>query len=306
MNLNINEQKRSSGDVYLSQTLVYGIVNCRILLLDLAEVIPLVGDLGDPMSTQYLNDLFGLGVISPQNIESQVHRELASGVPYPVGFNSSTKLSSFPASVLDHKFQKASDALAASADPHYFISVTNLGNIAITSTLGNKDGFILIPVFYNTVLLTLNHLVSLIDELLIKLHTPKVLLDIGIPRDCNRKPILNFIREALSSPIADYILGFIIDSGEYYVPGDFEDEHTDIPKSKDVDSVTEADLFSNISEHIGTKRASIRGRFLKTMKASYSKVCTTFDDKQSQLAKYQPFIQADLLINEIDELIKNI
>lgn len=306
MNLNINNERRSSGDVYLSQTLFYGIVNCRVLLLNLAEEIPLMGDIGDPMNSRYLNDLFGLGVVSSQNIESQVHRELASGVPYPAGFNSSAKLTSLPVSILGHKFQKATDALLASADPHYFLSVTNLGNIAITSTLGNKDGFIIIPVVYNSILVSIDHLVSLIDDLLAKIHIPKVILDLGTPNESNRKSLLNFTREVLSSPITNYILGFMIDSGDHYVPEDFEDEDTGFLTSKDDESLIETDLLSEISERIGTKRLSMRGRFLKTMKASYTKVCNSFEDKQSQLIQYQNFIQADLLINEIDDLLSNI
>ncbi len=83
----------------------------------------------DPISPQYLADLVSWGAIGARTTESQVHRQLASGLSCPVGFKNST----------DGSIQVAVDAIASAAHPHIFLSVTKRGHSAIFSTAGNPD-----------------------------------------------------------------------------------------------------------------------------------------------------------------------
>ncbi|MFU8816388.1 MAG: 3-deoxy-7-phosphoheptulonate synthase [Pseudomonadales bacterium] len=83
----------------------------------------------DPITPQYLADLVSWGAIGARTTESQVHRQLASGLSCPVGFKNST----------DGSIQVAVDAVSSAAHPHIFLSVTKRGHSAIFSTAGNED-----------------------------------------------------------------------------------------------------------------------------------------------------------------------
>jgi len=83
----------------------------------------------DPITPQYLGDLVSWGAIGARTTESQVHRQLASGLSCPVGFKNST----------DGSIQVAVDAINSAANPHIFLSVTKRGHSAIFSTSGNED-----------------------------------------------------------------------------------------------------------------------------------------------------------------------
>ncbi|MEM8766600.1 MAG: 3-deoxy-7-phosphoheptulonate synthase [Pseudomonadota bacterium] len=83
----------------------------------------------DPITPQYLGDLVSWGAIGARTTESQVHRQLASGLSCPIGFKNST----------DGSIQVAVDAINSAAHPHIFLSVTKEGHSAIFSTSGNED-----------------------------------------------------------------------------------------------------------------------------------------------------------------------
>ncbi|MBX3706449.1 MAG: 3-deoxy-7-phosphoheptulonate synthase [Pseudomonadales bacterium] len=83
----------------------------------------------DPITPQYLGDLVSWGAIGARTTESQVHRQLASGLSCPVGFKNST----------DGSIQVAVDAIKSASNPHIFLSVTKRGHSAIFSTSGNED-----------------------------------------------------------------------------------------------------------------------------------------------------------------------
>src|SRR4051812_10737746 len=107
----------------------------RALLLDLAEMdLPTGCEFLDTITPQYLADLVSWGAIGARTTESQVHRELASGLSVPVGFKNGT----------DGNVQIAIDAVQAASHPHSFLSVTKQGLSAIVSTRGNADGHIIL------------------------------------------------------------------------------------------------------------------------------------------------------------------
>ncbi len=107
-----------------------GLRKGRRLLRDLAESgMPCGCEFLDPISPQFFADLVSWGAIGARTTESQVHRELASGLSVPLGFKNGT----------DGNLQICIDAIHAAANPHHFLSVTKEGLAAIVATRGNPD-----------------------------------------------------------------------------------------------------------------------------------------------------------------------
>ena len=107
-----------------------GLRIARRLLLDLNETgVPVGCEFLDMITPQYIGDLVAWGAIGARTTESQVHRELASGLSCPVGFKNGT----------DGNIRIAVDAIRAAQAPHHFLSVTKGGHSAIVSTTGNED-----------------------------------------------------------------------------------------------------------------------------------------------------------------------
>ena len=107
-----------------------GVRLARSLLLDINELgLPCATEFLDTITPQYTADLIAWGAIGARTTESQVHRELASGLSCPVGFKNGT----------DGNVRIAIDAIRAAQSPHHFLSVTKGGHSAIVSTTGNED-----------------------------------------------------------------------------------------------------------------------------------------------------------------------
>ncbi len=112
-----------------------GLRIARQLLLDVNELgLPAGCEFLDMITPQYIADLVSWGAIGARTTESQVHRELASGLSCPVGFKNGT----------DGNVRIAVDAIKAASQPHHFLSVTKGGHSAIVSTLGNEDCHIIL------------------------------------------------------------------------------------------------------------------------------------------------------------------
>jgi len=101
----------------------------QLLLAVNDEGVPAGCEFLDMITPQYIADLVSWGAIGARTTESQVHRELASGLSCPVGFKNGT----------DGNIKIAIDAIKAASQPHHFLSVTKGGHSAIVSTLGNED-----------------------------------------------------------------------------------------------------------------------------------------------------------------------
>ena len=107
-----------------------GLRLARGLLLEINEMgLPCATEFLDTITPQYTADLISWGAIGARTTESQVHRELASGLSCPVGFKNGT----------DGNVRIAIDAIRAAQSPHHFLSVTKGGHSAIVSTTGNED-----------------------------------------------------------------------------------------------------------------------------------------------------------------------
>ncbi|WP_394781507.1 3-deoxy-7-phosphoheptulonate synthase AroG [Undibacterium sp.] len=112
-----------------------GLRTARELLLNINELgLPAGTEYLDVISPQYIADLISWGAIGARTTESQVHRELASGLSCPVGFKNGT----------DGNVKIAVDAIKAASQPHHFLSVTKGGHSAIVSTNGNEDCHIIL------------------------------------------------------------------------------------------------------------------------------------------------------------------
>ena len=112
-----------------------GLRLARELLLNINQLgLPAGTEFLDVISPQYIADLISWGAIGARTTESQIHRELASGLSCPVGFKNGT----------DGNVKIAVDAIKAASQPHHFLSVTKGGHSAIVSTNGNEDCHIIL------------------------------------------------------------------------------------------------------------------------------------------------------------------
>ena len=120
------------NDPYLDESfrIDEGLRIARQLLIEINRMgLPAGSEFLDVISPQYLGDLISWGAIGARTTESQVHRELASGLSAPIGFKNGT----------DGNIKIATDAIQAAADGHHFLSVHKNGQVAIVQTKGNKD-----------------------------------------------------------------------------------------------------------------------------------------------------------------------
>ncbi|KAI9900517.1 hypothetical protein N3K66_004779 [Trichothecium roseum] len=107
----------------------------RQMFVDLtSRGIPIASEMLDTISPQFLADCISVGAIGARTTESQLHRELASGLSFPVGFKNGT----------DGNLGVAIDAIGAAASKHHFMGVTKQGLAAITRTKGNEHGFVIL------------------------------------------------------------------------------------------------------------------------------------------------------------------
>ncbi|MCC2674404.1 MAG: 3-deoxy-7-phosphoheptulonate synthase, partial [Ramlibacter sp.] len=120
------------NDPYLDESyrIDEGLRIARQLLIDINRIgVPAGSEFLDVISPQYIGDLISWGAIGARTTESQVHRELASGISAPIGFKNGT----------DGNIKIATDAIQAAARPHHFLSVHKNGQVAIVQTNGNRD-----------------------------------------------------------------------------------------------------------------------------------------------------------------------
>ena len=120
------------NDPYMDQSyrIDEGLRMGRQLLIEINRLgVPAGSEFLDVISPQYIADLIAWGAIGARTTESQVHRELASGISAPIGFKNGT----------DGNIRIATDAIQAAARGHHFLSVHKNGQVAIVQTNGNKD-----------------------------------------------------------------------------------------------------------------------------------------------------------------------
>lgn len=118
-----------------SFNITQGLHAARTLLLDIANLgLPAACEFLDMTTPQYIADLVAWAAIGARTTESQIHRELASGLSCPVGFKNGT----------DGNVKIALDAVLSASQPHHFMAVTKDGRSAIAATTGNEDCHIIL------------------------------------------------------------------------------------------------------------------------------------------------------------------
>ncbi|KAI9844990.1 MAG: Phospho-2-dehydro-3-deoxyheptonate aldolase amt16 [Sclerophora amabilis] len=114
-----------------------GLKIARQLFIDITDMgMPIASELLDTITPQYLADLLSVGAVGARTTECQLHRELASGSSFPIGFKNGT----------DGSVDVSVDAIKAISanDPHHFLSVTKSGLVSIVGTSGNQDCFVIL------------------------------------------------------------------------------------------------------------------------------------------------------------------
>ncbi len=153
-----------------------GLRIARKLLLDINDSgLPAAGEFLDMITPQYLADLMSWGAIGARTTESQLHRELASGLSCPVGFKNGT----------DGTIKVAIDAINAAGAPHCFLSVTKWGHSAIVNTSGNGDCHIILrggkaPNY------SAQHVAEVKEGLIKAGLTPQVMIDFSHANSCKQ------------------------------------------------------------------------------------------------------------------------
>lgn len=125
------------NDPYLDDSfdLETGLTKSRELLMQLVELeLPVASEALDPISPQYLSDLIAWAAIGARTVESQTHREMASGLSMPVGFKNGT----------DGNLMIAINALQSAASSHSFIGINQRGQVTLVQTAGNPDGHVIL------------------------------------------------------------------------------------------------------------------------------------------------------------------
>lgn len=120
------------NDPYLDETcqINEGLRVARQLLIDINRLgVPAASEFLDVISPQYIGDLISWGAIGARTTESQVHRELTSGIASPIGFKNGT----------DGNIKIAVDAIQSASQPHHFLSIHKSGQVATVKTKGNKN-----------------------------------------------------------------------------------------------------------------------------------------------------------------------
>ena len=108
-----------------------GIRTSRKLLCEIAEIgVPCATEFLDPIVPQYLADLITWAAIGARTTESQIHRQMASGLSMPIGFKNAT----------DGNIAVAMDAVKAASNPHSFLGIDRNGQVIVAETKGNKYG----------------------------------------------------------------------------------------------------------------------------------------------------------------------
>ena len=177
------------NDPYLNNTYALndGLRMARKLLSDINDLtVPTAGEFLDMITPQYLADFMSWGAIGARTTESQVHRELASGLSCAVGFKNAT----------NGGVKIALDAIGAAEAPHHFLSVTKFGHSAIVSTKGNEDCHIILRGGDNGPNYSEQDVAEVCDELAKSGYRAHVMVDFSHANSCKQfKKQLDVSRE---------------------------------------------------------------------------------------------------------------
>ncbi|MBQ7611685.1 MAG: 3-deoxy-7-phosphoheptulonate synthase [Spirochaetaceae bacterium] len=186
-----------------------GLRYSRTVAADIATMyLPIATEFLDPVVPQYLSDLVTWASIGARSSESQIHRELASGLSVPVGFKNAT----------DGSIDSAIDAICSAQSAHAFLGITEQGESAIMHTSGNKDCHLVLRGGNHSTNYDHEHIESALYELRKKNLNPSILVDCSHGNSkksaINQLYVFNSVLETLLSntEISPAICGFMLES----------------------------------------------------------------------------------------------
>ncbi|KAJ2785220.1 hypothetical protein H4R18_000671 [Coemansia javaensis] len=237
-----------------------GLRKARTLLLDIAEKgLPAGCELLDTISPQYIGDLVSWGAIGARTTESQVHRELASGMSVPIGFKNGT----------DGNVKIAVDAIKSAESPHCFLSVTKQGLSAIVETQGNAHCHIILRGGADGPNYEEHHVDAYVAQLAKAGVNPRLMIDCShgnSSKDFRRQPIVaaSIAHQLAATDSGRYIAGVMIESnlteGSQSIPAD-----GDLSKLIYGQSVTDGCVnWSDTVAMLDTLREAVRNRRLRS------------------------------------------
>jgi 3-deoxy-7-phosphoheptulonate synthase len=190
-----------------------GLRKARKFLLDVIEVgLPAGCEFLDPISPQFTADLVAWGAIGARTSESQVHRELASGLSMPVGFKNGT----------NGTVQLAIDAIRSAANPHHFLSVTKQGVAAIVSTRGNPECHVILRGGSTGPNYSAEHVAKVVADLTAADLPPRLMIDCShanSSKDHERQPavladVAKQVREGSQAIFGVMLESFLVDGNQ--------------------------------------------------------------------------------------------
>lgn len=183
-----------------------GLDIARSLLLTINRMgIPTGSEFLDTITPQYIADVTTWSAIGARTTESQIHRELASGLSMPVGFKNSTNGS----------VHTATDAVCAASHPHHFLGVCAQGTASIVSTTGNKDCHIILRGGHNSTNYDSASVSTAVSHLEKNKSTPRVMIDMSHGNSNKEFKKQTLVAEAIAQQLANgspSIFGVMIES----------------------------------------------------------------------------------------------
>lgn len=184
-----------------------GLRIARRLLLDLAEMgVPAGTEFLDMISPQYVSDLVSWGAIGARTTESQVHRQLASGLSCPVGFKNGTS----------GNVQIAIDAILSANHPHTFLGTSETGQAAILLTSGNPDCHLILRGGRQTTNYDSGSVASTVDKMKKAKAKPRIMIDCSHAnsgKDYRKQgSVCRSVSEQIGSSAEHPIMGVMIES----------------------------------------------------------------------------------------------
>ncbi|KAJ2231411.1 hypothetical protein IWW45_005490 [Coemansia sp. RSA 485] len=262
-----------------------GLRKARTLLLDISEKgLPAGCELLDTISPQYIGDLISWGAIGARTTESQVHRELSSGMSVPIGFKNGT----------DGNVKIAVDAIKSAESSHCFLSVTKQGLSAIVETQGNKHCHIILRGGGDGPNYEEKYVSSYVAQLQKSGVNPRLMIDCShgnSSKDFRKQPIVsdNIAHQLSATETGKYIAGVMIESnlveGNQSIPKD-----SDLSKLVYGKSVTDAcvnwedtvKMLDNLREGVRNRRRRAACESAADFEAKFRVLLTKLDAVENE------------------------
>ena len=228
-----------------------------MLLKELTELgMPVGTEFLDPVTPQYVADLVAWGAVGARTTESQVHREMASGLSMPIGFKNATS----------GDVQVAVDAVRASRHKHHFLGATKEGPSAIVATRGNPDAHVILRGGHGKPNYHAPEIATAVDFLRSAGLSPQVMVDCSHDnsgKDPARQPVVAADIARQISTGSDGIFGVMIES--FLVEGCQDlDVHRSLVYGQSITDAcigweTTEPLLEGLAQAIATRRSATHG-----------------------------------------------